>query len=98
MELSILTKVTIMKQLINIREANQHLSRYIDAVQNGDEIIITRRGLPVAKLAAYAKSLELSDTQKAARQRSRARMRKGYSMGGQMPVRETLHDRKTINT
>ena len=48
-----------MKQLINIREANQHLSRYIDAVQNGDEIIITRRGLPVAKLAAYAKSLEL---------------------------------------
>jgi prevent-host-death family protein len=86
-----------MKQLISIREANQHLSRYIDAVQNGDEIIITRRGLPVAKLAAYAKSLELSDTQKAARQRSRARMRKGYSIGGQMPVRETLHERKAIN-
>jgi prevent-host-death family protein len=98
MELFKLTRVTIMKQLINIREANQHLSRYIDAVQNGDEIIITRRGLPVAKLAAYARSLELNDTQKAARKRSRARMRKGYSMGGQIPMQETLHERKTVNT
>jgi prevent-host-death family protein len=86
-----------VRQLISIREANQHLSRYIDAVLNGDEIIITRRGLPVAKLAACAKSRELNETQKAARRRSRARMRKGYSLGGQMPVRETLHERKTLN-
>ncbi len=56
-----------MIQLINIREANQHLSRYIDAVQDGDEIIITRRGLPVAKLTAFAKSFELNDAQKAAK-------------------------------
>ncbi len=88
----------MMKQLINIREANQHLSRYINAVQSGDEIIITRRGIPVAKLAAIAKSSELNDTQKAARKRSLARMRKGYSMGGQTPMRETLHERKTVNT
>ena len=81
-----------MKQFINIREANQHLSRYIDAVQDGDEIIITRRGLPVAKLSAYAKSLELDDAKEAVRQRSRARMRKGYSMGGEIPARETLHE------
>ena len=88
----------MMKQLINIREANQHLSRYINAVQSGDEIIITRRGIPVAKLAAIAKSSELNDTQKAARKRSLARMRKGYSMGGQSPMRETLYERKTVNT
>ena len=88
----------MMKQLINIREANQHLSRYIDAVQSGDEIIITRRGVPVAKLAAISKSSELNDAQKAARKRSLARMRKGYSLGGQSPKRETLHERKTVNT
>jgi len=87
-----------MKQLINIREANQHLSRYIDAVQDGDEIIITRRGLPVAKLSAFVKSLEFNESQKAARRRSRARMGKGYSLGGEMPARETLHERKTVNT
>ncbi len=87
-----------MKQLINIREANQHLSRYIDAVQDGDEIIITRRGVPVAKLSAFAKSLELNDAQKAARRRCRARMREGYSLGGEMPRRETLYERKPANT
>ena len=82
-----------MKQLISIREANQHLSRYIDAVQSGDEIIITRRGRPVARLTAVAKSPELNGKQKAARKRSLARMQKGYSLGGQMPAREALHDR-----
>lgn len=87
-----------MKQLINIREANQHLSRYIDAVQDGNEIIITRRGLPVAKLSAIGRSMKLNDAQKAARKRSYARMRKGYSMGGRMPTREKLYERKTVNT
>jgi prevent-host-death family protein len=87
-----------MKQLISIREANQYLSRYIDAVQSGDEIIITRRGLPVAKLTAIEKSSKLNDKQKAARNRSRARMRKGYSLGGQMPAREVLHERQTPDT
>jgi len=82
-----------MKQLINIREANQHLSRYINAVQGGDEIIITRRGLPVARLTAFTKTFELDASQKAARRRSLARMRKGYSLGGQMPAREGLHER-----
>jgi len=82
-----------MKQLINIREANQYLSRYIDAVLNGDEIIITRRGLPVAKLTAVTESSKLDNNQKAARKRSRARMQKGYSLGGQMPSREVLHER-----
>ena len=87
-----------MKQLINIREANQHLSRYIDAVQLGDEIIITRRGLPVAKLIAFSKPPRLNDRQKAARRRSLARMRKGYSLGGHMPKREDIHARKPADT
>ena len=82
-----------MRQLINIREANQHLSRYIDAVQEGDEVIITRRGLPVAKLIAFEKTSELNAEQKAARKRCLARMRKGYSLGGRMPSREALHER-----
>jgi prevent-host-death family protein len=87
-----------VKQIINIREANQHLSRYIDAFQGGDEIIITRRGVPVAKLAAISKSSKLNDTQMAARKRSLARMRKGDHLGGQLPKREILHGRKTVNT
>jgi prevent-host-death family protein len=44
------------KPEISIREANQHLSRCVDAVQDGAEIIITRRGVPVARLIGLQKS------------------------------------------
>ncbi len=82
-----------MKQLITIREANQHLSRYINDLQSGGEIIITRRGLPVARLSAFVESSELDKKQKEARKRSLTRMRKGYPLGGIVPVREALHER-----
>jgi len=82
-----------MKQLITIREANQHLSRYVNDVQNGGEIIITRRGLPVAKLSAVLESTELTDNQIKARKRSLGRMRKGYPLGETMQSREALHER-----
>jgi len=35
---------------INVREARQHIGKLLDAVTAGEEIIITRRGNPVAKL------------------------------------------------
>ncbi len=82
-----------MKEFISIREANQHLSRYVDAVQDGGEIIITRRGTPVARLIGVLKSRELNETQEQARKRTLVRMRKGYSLGGHVPQREVLHER-----
>ena len=33
-----------------VREARQHLSRLLDEVRKGREVIITERGRPVAKL------------------------------------------------
>ena len=38
-------------QQVNIREARAQLSRLIGKVQAGEEIIIARRNIPVAKLA-----------------------------------------------
>ena len=35
---------------VSLREAKQYLSRYIDEVSAGKEIIITRRGTPIARL------------------------------------------------
>jgi len=35
---------------IGIREAKMHLSRYLKAVQNGGEVIITDRGRPIGKI------------------------------------------------
>ncbi len=82
-----------MKELISIREANQHLSRYVDAVQDGGEILITRRGAPVARLIGIEKSRGLTEAQEQARTRTLNRMRKGLSLGGQAPRRDVLHER-----
>ena len=39
---------------ISLAEAKAHLSELVDRVQAGDSIDITRRGKPVARLAAVA--------------------------------------------
>ncbi|MGH8729364.1 MAG: type II toxin-antitoxin system Phd/YefM family antitoxin [Burkholderiales bacterium] len=55
-----------MKQQISLREANQHLSRYIQAVERGGEVVITRRGTPVARLIGVTKNKKVTPEQKAA--------------------------------
>lgn len=55
-----------MKQHISLREANQHLSHYIESAEKGEEIIITRRGKPIVKLIGLSASATLSASQKAA--------------------------------
>lgn len=44
-------------QQISLREANQHLAHYIAIVEKGDEVIITRRGEPVARLLPTQKNV-----------------------------------------
>ena len=40
-------------QTVNIHEAKTHLSRLLDAVEHGEEIVIARAGTPIAMLTAY---------------------------------------------
>jgi prevent-host-death family protein len=47
-----------MKQQVSLREANQHFSRYIEAVERGEEIVITRRGRPIAKIVKVSRLRE----------------------------------------
>jgi len=42
-------------QQINIHEAKTHLSRLIEEVATGEEIVIARHGKPVARLIPYQK-------------------------------------------
>ncbi|MBL0700516.1 MAG: type II toxin-antitoxin system prevent-host-death family antitoxin [Desulfosarcina sp.] len=37
-------------QKVNVREARQQISRLLDAVEAGEEILIMRRGKPTARL------------------------------------------------
>lgn len=38
---------------VNIHEAKTHLSRLVQAVERGEEVIICRHGNPVARLIPY---------------------------------------------
>lgn len=55
-----------MKQQITLREANQHLSRYIEAATHGDEVVITKRGKPVAKLVPFTTEQAVTPERQAA--------------------------------
>ena len=39
--------------LVNVSQAKSQLSRLIARVEAGEEVVITRRGKPVARLVAY---------------------------------------------
>lgn len=40
-------------KIVNIHEAKTHLSRLLEMVERGDEVVIARAGQPIATLTAY---------------------------------------------
>lgn len=40
-------------QVVNIHEAKTHLSRLLEVVERGEDVVIARAGRPVATLTAY---------------------------------------------
>ena len=46
-------------QMANIHEAKTNLSKLIEKVEKGNEVIIAKAGKPVAKLVAYKPKKEL---------------------------------------
>lgn len=80
-----------MEQLISLREANQHLTRYVKAAEAGGRIVITRRGRPVAVLSGVPDSMRpLTAEQEAALERVLSR---SVPLGGRAPSRDELHER-----
>jgi prevent-host-death family protein len=43
---------------VSVAEAKARLSEILSRIENGDEVVITRRGRPVARLAAFKKPLK----------------------------------------
>jgi prevent-host-death family protein len=41
-----------MTKSVGVHEAKTHLSRLLDVVAGGEEVVITRRGVPAARLVA----------------------------------------------
>ncbi len=40
-------------RIVNIHEAKTHLSRLVERVEAGEEVVIARAGRPVARLVAF---------------------------------------------
>ena len=80
-----------MEQRVSLREANQHLTRYVKAAEEGERIVITRRGKPVALLSPFPEQERaLSPTQEAALERL---LSQEHHLGGKAPSRDELHER-----
>ncbi|HTV12977.1 MAG TPA: type II toxin-antitoxin system prevent-host-death family antitoxin [Acidimicrobiales bacterium] len=45
-----------MTKSVGVHEAKTHLSRLLDAVASGEEVVITRRGEPAARLVAVPRA------------------------------------------
>jgi prevent-host-death family protein len=46
---------------VSVAEAKAHLSELLDRVERGEEVVITRRGKPVAKVSGVKRKLEPID-------------------------------------
>ena len=77
---------------VSAREANQQFSRLLGEVAEGEEVVITRRGEPVATLAPY-RGRPMTPEREAARARLMARLRKGAHLGGLRIDRDGIYDR-----
>lgn len=64
-----------MAKTVTLREANQSFSRCIREVEGGEEFIITRNGVPVARLSPVAHRRVLTPEQLAALDRTLKRER-----------------------
>jgi prevent-host-death family protein len=77
---------------VSAREANQQFSRLLAAAANGEEIVITRRGKPVAVLAPYRQA-PLTPEQKKAIEELVEMMKRGLGKGARRFTRDEMHER-----
>jgi prevent-host-death family protein len=83
-----------VQRSVSAREANQQFSRILRDVEAGAEILVTRRGQPVARIVPVQPSRErqLTPEPEAALERTRRRLEKGWDLGGGKFNRDELYD------
>ena len=74
---------------VSAREANQQFARILGEAANGEEIVITRRGKPVAVLAPYRQP-PLTPEQKAAIEELVQMMKRGLVHGARRFTRDEM--------
>jgi prevent-host-death family protein len=79
---------------VSARQANHEFSDLLSRAEQGEEILITKRGKPVAFLGPY-RPPQMTAERKKAIQRAIDVMTKGLSWGNALPrfKREEMHER-----
>ena len=78
---------------VSAREANQSFSKLLQAVVEGEEVVITRRGKPVARLAPIEGAARDADRE-AEIDRIIAHFREGVDLGNPVSwTRDELYER-----
>lgn len=76
---------------ITARMANQAFSQILRDVENGDTVVVTHRGKPVAVMAPY-QQLDAAAREQAIERIVRL-MREGLPLGGRRFTRDEMHER-----
>lgn len=79
---------------VSARQANQQFSRWLAEAETGEEVVITRRGRPVATLAPY-RPPAMTPEREAAVRHAIELMRNARNMGGggRRFTRDEMHER-----
>lgn len=81
-----------MTYKVSAREANQRFSEILGRAAQGESVVITRRGEPVAQLSKYGLGAEVG-AGSAAWDRLVSALETGVSLGGGAFVRDDLYER-----
>jgi prevent-host-death family protein len=81
-----------MTHTVSVREANQRFSDILDRAAQGEAVVITRRGKPIAQLTRYD-ATALSADHDVAWDRLTARLEIGLRLGGGTFERDVLYER-----
>ena len=78
-------------RMVGAREANQHFSKLLREAEDGQEIIITRNGEPVARLSSVRAKQDVK-RRAAALKRLEKLWDKGLDFGGRRWTRDEMHE------
>lgn len=79
---------------VTAREANQGFSELLSRVEDGEEVMITKHGRPVAMLTPYRPPALTAERQRAIEQAKTLMSRGiGWPKDVQMPARDEMHER-----
>ncbi len=78
---------------VSLMIANQQFSRLIREVEAGEDVVITRRGRPIARLVPHRADKAADPEWVAAHERMTELLEEGASLGGLRVRRDDLYDR-----